>query len=131
MVYNFLPFMIIPIYTVLIKIDTNVIKAAADLGANKFIIFKRIIFPLSIPGVMSGITMVFMPAVSTFVISKLLGGGQFMLIGNLIELQFTTVGDWYFGSAISILMMIIILVSMAVLSRYEDKDEKEGGGFLW
>lgn len=131
MIYNFLPFMIIPIYTVLIKIDENVVKAAADLGANKFIIFKRIIFPLSIPGVMSGITMVFMPAVSTFVISKLLGGGQFMLIGNLIELQFTTVGDWYFGSAISILMMIIILISMAILSRYEDTDEKEGGGLLW
>ncbi|NLM35220.1 MAG: ABC transporter permease [Clostridiales bacterium] len=131
MIYNFLPFMIIPIYTVLIKIDTNVIKAAADLGANKFVIFKRIIFPLSIPGVMSGITMVFMPAVSTFVISKLLGGGQFMLIGNLIERQFTTVGDPYFGSAISILMMIIILISMAILSKYEDKDEKEGGGILW
>lgn len=131
MVYNFLPFMIIPIYTVLIKIDENVIKAAADLGANKYIIFKRVIFPLSIPGVMSGVTMVFMPAVSTFVISKLLGGGQFMLIGNLIELQFTTVGDWYFGSAISILMMIIILISMAILSRYEDKEEKEGGGLLW
>lgn len=131
MVYNFLPFMIIPIYTVLIKIDGNVIKAAADLGANKYIVFKRVIFPLSIPGVMSGVTMVFMPAVSTFVISKLLGGGQFMLIGNLIELQFTTVGDWYFGSAISILMMIIILISMAILSRYEDKDEKEGGGLLW
>ena len=80
---------------------------------------------------MSGITMVFMPAVSTFVISKLLGGGQFMLIGNLIERQFTTVGDPYFGSAISILMMIIILISMAILSKYEDKDEKEGGGILW
>lgn len=131
MIYNFLPFMIIPIYTVLIKIDENVIKAAADLGADKFIIFKKIIFPLSIPGVMSGITMVFMPAVSTFVISKLLGGGQYMLIGNLIELQFTTVGDWYFGSAISILMMIIILISMAILSKYEDKDEKEGGGLFW
>ncbi|WP_139906076.1 ABC transporter permease [Clostridium thermarum] len=131
MIYNFLPFMIIPIYTVLIKMDENVIKAAADLGANKSVIFRRIIFPLSIPGVMSGITMVFMPAVSTFVISKLLGGGQYMLIGNLIELQFTTVGDRYFGSAISILMMIIILISMAILSRYEDKEEKEGGGILW
>ncbi|SCN24608.1 Spermidine/putrescine transport system permease protein PotB [Clostridium sp. N3C] len=131
MIYNFLPFMVISIYTVLIKIDQNVIKAAADLGANKFVIFRRIIFPLSIPGVMSGITMVFMPAVSTFVISKLLGGGQYMLIGNLIELQFTTVGDRYFGSAISILMMVIILISMAILSKYEDKDEKEGGGILW
>ncbi|NOV89647.1 spermidine/putrescine transport system permease protein [Clostridium acetobutylicum] len=131
MVYNFLPFMIIPIYTVLIKIDRDVLKAASDLGANRFIIFKRIIFPLSIPGVMSGVTMVFMPAVSTFVISKLLGGGQFMLIGNLIESQFTTVGDWYFGSAISILMMVIILISMAVLSKFDSKSDLKGGGRLW
>lgn len=131
MVYNFLPFMIIPIYTILIKIDRDVIKAASDLGANKFIIFKRVIFPLSIPGVMSGITMVFMPAVSTFVISKLLGGGQFMLIGNLIESEFTTVGDWYFGSAISILMMIIILISMAVLSKFDSTNDLNGGGRIW
>ncbi|WP_026881810.1 ABC transporter permease [Clostridium akagii] len=130
MIYNFLPFMIIPIYTVLIKIDKDVIKAAGDLGANKLTVFKRIILPLSIPGVMSGITMVFMPAVSTFVISQLLGGGQFMLIGNLIESEFTTVGDWYFGSALSILMMIIILLSMAVLTRF-DKDDVKGGGRLW
>jgi spermidine/putrescine transport system permease protein len=130
MIYNFLPFMIIPIYTVLIKIDKDVIKAAGDLGANKLVVFKRIILPLSLPGVISGITMVFMPAVSTFVISQLLGGGQFMLIGNLIESQFTTVGDWYFGSALSILMMIIILLSMAVLTRF-DKDDVKGGGRLW
>lgn len=130
MIYNFLPFMIIPIYTVLIKIDTDVIKAAGDLGANKLAVFKRIILPLSLPGVMSGITMVFMPAVSTFVISQLLGGGQFMLIGNLIESEFTTVGDWYFGSALSILMMVIILISMAVLTRF-DKDDVKGGGRLW
>lgn len=131
MVYNFLPFMIIPIYTILTKIDKDVIKAAKDLGADRVIVFKKVVFPLSIPGVMSGITMVFMPAVSTFVISNLLGGGQFMLIGNLIELQFTTVGDWYFGSAISIIMMIIILISMAILSRYGNKSEKEGGSVLW
>ncbi|MDP4178393.1 MAG: ABC transporter permease [Bacillota bacterium] len=131
MVYNFLPFMIIPIYTILTKIDKDVIKAAKDLGADRIIVFKKVVFPLSIPGVMSGITMVFMPAVSTFVISNLLGGGQFMLIGNLIELQFTTVGDWYFGSAISIIMMIIILISMAILSRYGNKSEKEGGSVLW
>lgn len=131
MVYNFLPFMIIPIYTVLIKIDKDVIKAASDLGANRFIVFKRVVLPLSIPGIMSGITMVFMPAVSTFVISKLLGGGQFMLIGNLIESQFTTVGDWYFGSAISILMMVIILISMAILSKFDNTDDVKGGGRLW
>jgi spermidine/putrescine transport system permease protein len=131
MIYNFLPFMIIPIYTVLIKIDKNVIKAAADLGGNKFVIFRTIIFPLSIPGVASGVTMVFMPAVSTFVIPNILGGGQFTLIGNLIERQFTSVGDWNFGSALSILMMIIILISMAVFSKFADKSEKEGGGGLW
>lgn len=131
MIYNFLPFMIIPIYTVLIKIDKDVIKAAADLGGDRLTIFKRVVLPLSIPGVMSGITMVFMPAVSTFVISKLLGGGQYMLIGNLIESQFTTVGDWYFGSAISILMMVIILISMAVLSRFDNTSDKEGGGIIW
>lgn len=130
MVYNFLPFMIIPIFTVLIKIDKDVIKAASDLGANRKTVFRKVIFPLSLPGVMSGITMVFMPAVSTFVISQLLGGGQYMLIGNLIQLQFTTVGDWYFGSAISILMMIIILISMAILSRFGKQEDKEGGGYI-
>ncbi|MDD3223363.1 MAG: ABC transporter permease [Clostridium sp.] len=131
MVYNFLPFMIIPIYTVLIKIDNDIIKAARDLGANEFTVFKRIVLPLSIPGVMSGITMVFMPSVSTFVISQLLGGGQFMLVGNLIENEFITVGDWYFGSALSILMMIIIFISMAILSKFDTKDSLEGGGYLW
>ena len=106
MVYNFLPFMIIPIYTILTKMDQDLINAAKDLGANSTQVFTKVIFPLSMPGVVSGITMVFMPAVSTFVISKLLGGGQFMLIGNLIEQQFMSVGDWHFGSAISIFMMI-------------------------
>lgn len=130
MVYNFLPFMIIPIYTVLIKIDSDLINAAADLGANRATVFKKVIFPLSVPGVMSGITMVFMPAVSTFIISSLLGGGQFMLVGNLIEQQFTNIGDWNFGSAISIFMMIIILLSMAILSRYDGDGSKEGGALL-
>ena len=106
MVYNFLPFMILPIYTVLIKMDNSLIDAAADLGANKRQIFTRIIFPLSMPGVITGITMVFMPAVSTFVISRLLGGGQYMLLGNLIETQFTTMGDWNFGSALAIFMTV-------------------------
>lgn len=131
MVYNFLPFMIIPIYTVLIKLDKDVLKAAADLGADKLTIFRRIVFPLSIPGVMSGINMVFMPAVSTFVISNLLGGGQFMLIGNLIELQFTSIGNWYLGSSISIIMMLIILLSMAVLSKYDKDNDTKGGAHLW
>lgn len=131
MIYNFLPFMVLPIYTVLIKMDKDLINAAADLGASRKHIFKKIILPLSMPGVVSGITMVFMPAVSTFVISRLLGGGQYMLLGNLIEQQFTTMGDWNFGSAISIFMMIIILISMAVMNRFEGSDKKEGGGQLW
>ncbi|WP_035378363.1 ABC transporter permease [Fervidicella metallireducens] len=128
MIYNFLPFMVLPIYTVLIKIDKSLIEAAYDLGADKLRVFRKVIFPLSLPGVISGITMVFMPAITTFVISRLLGGGQFTLIGNLIEQQFLNVGDWNFGSAISIVMMILILISMAIMSKY-DKD-KEGVG-LW
>ncbi len=128
MVYNFLPFMVLPIYTVLSKIDKSVIEAAEDLGANSLTTFKKVIFPLSLPGVISGITMVFMPAVTTFIISRLLGGGHYKLIGNLIEQQFLSVYDWNFGSAISIIMMIIILISMAVLSKYEQI--REGGGLL-
>ena len=130
MVYNFLPFMILPIYTILSKMDQDLINAAKDLGANSRQVFTKIILPLSMPGVASGITMVFMPAVSTFVISKLLGGGQFMLIGNLIEQQFMSVGDWHFGSAISIFMMIVILISMAILNKFSDESDKEGGGLL-
>lgn len=131
MVYNFLPFMVLPLYTILIKMDQDLINAAADLGANRFKIFLKVILPLSVPGIFSGITMVFMPAVSTFVISRLLGGGQFMLLGNLIEQQYTTMGDWNFGSAISIFMMIIILIFMAITSRFDNGSEKEGGGQLW
>ena len=127
MVYNFLPFMILPIYAVLIKMDNSLIDAAADLGANKRQIFTRVIFPLSMPGVITGITMVFMPAVSTFVISRLLGGGQYMLLGNLIETQFTTMGDWNFGSALAIFMMIIILISMAIMNKFEGTESMEGG----
>ena len=131
MVYNFLPFMVLPIYTSLSKMDNDLINAAKDLGANSFQVFTKVIFPLSIPGVVSGITMVFMPAVTTFAISRLLGGGKFMLLGDLIEQQFTVVGDWNFGSAISIFMMIIILISMAIMSRFEDDSNKEGGGLLF
>ncbi|MDK0937952.1 ABC transporter permease [Clostridium perfringens] len=130
MVYNFLPFMVIPIYTVLIKIDKNLVNAAYDLGANKAQAFRKIILPLSIPGIISGITMVFMPAFSNFVIPSLLGGGKYMLVGNLIEQQFTTIGNWNFGSALSIFMMILILISMAFMSKYE-KNGKEGGKQLW
>lgn len=128
MVYNFLPFMVLPIYSVLSKIDKNIIEAAEDLGSNRITVLNKIIFPLSLPGVVSGITMVFMPAVSTFIISRLLGGGQYMLIGNLVEQQFLTVYDWHFGSAISIIMMLFILIAMAFTAKY-DKDKE--GGKLW
>ncbi|MBN1057777.1 ABC transporter permease [Clostridium botulinum] len=131
MIYNFLPFMVLPIYTILIKMDQDLINAAHDLGANRLKVFTKVVLPLSMPGIISGITMVFMPAVSTFVISRLLGGGQYMLIGNVIEQQFTTMGDWNFGSAISILMMIIILIFMGIASKFENDDSKEGGGQLW
>lgn len=131
MVYNFLPFMVLPIYTSLSKLDNDLVNAARDLGANSFQVFTKVIFPLSLPGVVSGITMVFMPAVTTFAISRLLGGGKYMLIGDLIEQQFTVVGDWNFGSAVSIFMMIVIIVSMAIMSKFEDESDKEGGGLLF
>lgn len=129
MVYNFLPFMVLPIYTVLSKIDKNIIEAAKDLGADSKVVFKKIIVPLSLPGIMSGITMVFMPAVSTFVIPALLGGGRSMLIGNLIEEQFRVVYNWNFGSSMSVVLMIFILISMGLMRRYGD--EEEGEMNLW
>lgn len=134
MVYNFLPFMIISIYTVLAKLDRALIHASHDLGANPIQTFLRIVLPLSMPGVISGITLVFLPAVSTFVIPKFLGGGQYMLIGNLIENQFITVGEWNFGSAISLIMAVIIMGSI-ILTRKIDRDASDTasveGGKLW
>lgn len=129
MVYNFLPFMILPIYSVLMKMDKSLLEAAADLGADAWTSFRKVMFPLSLPGVYSGILMVFMPAVTTFVISRLLGGGQYMLIGNIIEQQFLYIGNWGFGSAVSVLMLVIILLSMAFLSRYDR--EGDGGGMFF
>jgi len=110
MVYNSLPFMILQVHNSLSKMDKAVINASHDLGANKLQTFIRVVFPLSLPGVISGITLVFLPSVSTFIIPKLLGGGQYMLIGNLIEKQFITVGDWNFGSAVSLIMAMIIML---------------------
>ena len=127
MVYNFLPFMILPIYSVLMKMDRSLLEAAGDLGADAWTSFRRVTFPLSLPGVYAGMLMVFMPAVTTFVISRLLGGGQYMLIGNVIEQQFLAIGDWNFGSALSVLMMILIIISMALLSRY---NKNGNGGML-
>jgi spermidine/putrescine transport system permease protein len=128
MVYNFLPFMILPVYSVLVKIDKNVVEAAKDLGGNNLVVFRRIILPLSTPGIISGITMTFMPALSTFVISRLLSGGKISLIGNIIEQQFTVTGNWGFGSALSLFLMILIFVSMIFINKYGD--ESVGGGGL-
>ena len=112
MVYNFLPFMILQIHTSLAKMDKSLLEAASDLGAAPATAFLRVTLPLSLPGVISGITLVFLPAVSSFFIPKLLGGGQYVLVGNIIETQFLTTGDWNFGSAISLIMAIIIMLSM-------------------
>ncbi len=121
MVYNFLPFMVLPIYNTLAKIDKNVVNAARDLGANGIQTFLKIIFPLSIPGVISGITMVFIPALTTFVISKILGGSKILLIGNVIEQEFTQTGNWHLGSGLSIVLMIFIIINM-VINAITDKD---------
>lgn len=121
MVYNFLPFMVLPIYNVLIKIDRNVINAARDLGANGVQTFFKVIFPLSIPGAISGITMVFVPALTTFVISTILGGSKILLIGNVIEQEFSQTGNWNLGSGLSIVLMLFIIFNM-VISALTDKD---------
>ena len=122
MVYNFIPFMILQINTSMSKMDKSLLEASADLGADRVQTFLRVILPLSLPGVVSGITLVFLPAVSSFFIPKLLGGGQFFLIGNVIENQFITVGEWNFGSAISMIMAVIMMLSM-YLVRKLDRDE--------
>ena len=121
MVYNFLPFMVLPIYNVLAKIDKDVIAAARDLGANNVQTFLRIILPLSVPGIISGITMVFVPALTTFVISDLLGGSKILLIGNVIEQEFKQGSNWHVGSGLSLVLMIFIIISMALIAKY-DKD---------
>ena len=119
MVYNFLPFMVLPIFSVIEKMDHRLIEAAQDLGANSAEVFRRVIFPLSLPGVLSGVTMVFIPSVSTFVISRLLGGSKSLLLGDLIEMQFLgSAYNPYLGSAISLVMMIIVLVCMGVMNRF-------------
>ncbi|NLB19681.1 MAG: ABC transporter permease [Clostridium sp.] len=130
MVYNFLPFMVLPIYSVLVKMDRSLIEAAQDLGASKMTIFRRVTFPLSLPGVVTGFTMVFTPAVSTFIISSLLGGNKTTLIGNVIERQFIFTGDWHFGSSMSLILMVIVLVVMAFSNR-GGGDLEGGRGALW
>ena len=125
MVYNYLPFMILPIYSVITKLDHNLIEAARDLGANSLGVFRKVIFPLSLPGILSGVTMVFVPAVSTFAISRLLGGGTQMLLGDLIEQQF--LGGAYnphLGAAISMVMMVIVVVCMVVMNHFGEGEEQ-------
>lgn len=121
MVYNFLPFMVLPIYNVLSKIDVNVLNAARDLGANELQAFLRVTLPLSIPGIISGVTMVFVPALTTFVISSILGGNKILLIGNVIEQEFTQTGNWHLGSGLSIVLMMFIIFNM-VISAVTDKE---------
>lgn len=130
MLYNFLPFMVLPIFSVLTKIDSSLIEAAKDLGASDTRVFTKVIFPLSLPGIFTGIAMVFIPAISTFTISSLLGGNKYMLIGNLIEQQFRFTGNWGFGSAISVILILIMLVIMVGSSLFNNGD-KEGGTGLW
>ncbi len=123
MVYNFLPFMVLPVYNVLIKIDDNTINAAKDLGANSLQTLIRIWLPLSLPGIISGVTMVFVPALTTFVISNLLGGSKILLIGNVIEQEFTKGSNWHLGSGLSLVLMIFILISMALIAKYDKNGE--------
>lgn len=131
MVYNYIPYMILPLYSVLTKIDRSVIEAAQDLGANSVQVFLKVVVPLSMPGVISGVTMVFVPAVSTFIISKMLGGGGNLLIGDLIDMQF--LGSAYnpnLGSAVSLVLMVIILICMGIMNQFDDGEEAGGGGIL-
>ena len=128
LVYNYLPFMILPIYSTMAKMDHGLVEAAEDLGANSLQVFRKVTFPLSLPGIVTGITMVFMPAVTTFAVSRLLGGSNFMMYGDVIEHQFFFMRDWHFGATLSIVMMVLILLSMLITRRYESDDR---GGMLW
>ena len=128
MTYDFLPFMILPIYNVMSKIDKDVIEAAHDLGATVFVTFKKIIIPLSLPGVISGVTMVFIPSMSEFVVADILGGSKILLLGNVIEQEFNLSNNWNLGSGLSLVLMIFILISMAVMNR---SNAEEGDTMLW
>ena len=128
MVYNYVPYMIFPLYSVLAKMDPSVIEAAQDLGASQARVFWRVVLPMSMPGVISGITMVFVPAVSTFIISKMLGGGANLMIGDLIDMQF--LGSSYnpnLGSSISLVLMVLILICMGIMNQFDDGESKGGG----
>ena len=124
MVYDFLPFMILPLYNSLSKIKEDTLNGARDLGANELQVFIKIIFPLSIPGMVSGITMVFIPALTTVAISYMLGGGLYLLIGNVIEQEFLTTANWHLGSGISLVLIIFIFIVMGITNKFTDKDEE-------
>ena len=126
MVYNYLPYMILPLYAIIVKIDNRLIEAAEDLGCNGAQVFGRVVLPLSMPGILSGITMVFVPAVSTFYISQKLGGAETMLIGDVIEKQFKTSNNPNMGAALSLLLMLMVLVCTGIMNRFGGEDE-EGG----
>ena len=123
MVYNFLPYMIMPIYSVMAKLDYSMVEACQDLGGNRLTVVRRCIIPMSMPGVISGITMVFVPSVSTFYISQKLGGGSFDLIGDVIERQFQQSYNYNLGAAISLVLMVLILICMAVMNRFTEEEE--------
>ena len=126
MVYNFLPYMILPIYTVLSKLDNSLVEAAHDLGSGRATTFRRVILPLSLPGLLSGITMVFVPCVSTFYITQKLGGGQIVLIGDVIETQFQSANNYHLGAALSFVLMILIFVCLGVMNYFDDGTQDGG-----
>lgn len=128
MVYDYLPFMILPIYNALCKIDRDLIDAAYDLGASKATTFRKVLLPLSLPGVLSGIIMVFIPGISEFVIADILGGSKILLIGNVIEQEFSLSSNWHLGSGLSLVLMVFIFISMAVMNKYDKSGE---GQMLW
>lgn len=129
-VYNFLSFMIMPIHTVLIKLDESLMEAAADLGATPVKRFFKIVLPFSLPGILSGIAMVFVPSVTTFVISQLMGGGKVPLVGDVIEKQFRVVNDWHFGSAVSLVVMACVLIFMYAINKSDNEDTDRSGMML-
>lgn len=129
MVYNFLPYMILPLYTVMSKMDNSLVEAAQDLGCNKWHCLSRVILPLSVPGIASGVTMVFVPSVSTFYITQKLGGGQITLIGDVIEGQFQTAYNYNLGAALSLVLMVLILICLGVLNYFTDSED-EGGALI-
>lgn len=126
MVYNYIPYMILPLYSIMAKLDYNLVEAAEDLGSNKVNVFKNIIMPLTLPGVASGFTMVFVPSVSTFYISKKLGGNTFALIGDVIEMQFKSANNYNLGAALSLVLMVLIIICMMVMNRFTGEDDDGG-----